>query len=59
MIDPLSADDARNYLTIVYRLLFPEGSEINDDWKPSRAKAPIAPGASRPTQKRSGSPTSF
>jgi hypothetical protein len=54
MLDPLSADDARNYLTIIYRLIFPEPSEITADWKPTREKSVVLPGAARPPQKRSG-----
>jgi hypothetical protein len=55
MIDPLSAEDSRNYLTIVYRLIFPEGTEITADWKPSKEKTAVAPGTPRPTPKRNGS----
>jgi hypothetical protein len=53
MLDPLSADDARNYLTIVYRLIFPD-SEITAEWKPAREKSNVIPGGPRPTPKRSG-----
>jgi hypothetical protein len=54
MTDPLSADDARNYLTIVYRQLFPD-SEITADWKPAKEKAAVSPAVPRPPAKRSGS----
>jgi Protein of unknown function (DUF3106) len=54
MIDPLSADDARNYLTLVYRQIFPEPSEITAEWKPAKEKSAAIPGAPRPTPKRSG-----
>ncbi len=50
MLDPLSADDARAYLTIVYRLLYPEPGEMPVQSKPSGP----APAPSRPAPKRSG-----
>jgi hypothetical protein len=58
MIDPLSADDARNYLTIIYRLIFTDTGEITADWKPAREKATTVPGSARPTPKKekAGSP---
>jgi hypothetical protein len=50
MLDPLSADDARNYLTIVYRQIFPDLLEINsNDWKPAKEKVTVAPGSPRPS----------
>lgn len=43
MTDPLSPDDARDYLTIIYRLLYPHPSEIPP--VPKAAKAPSNPTA--------------
>jgi hypothetical protein len=53
MLDPLSPDDARAYLTTVYRLLYPEGSEMPEEAKPARSQA--APKAeTKPAAKKSG-----
>ena len=43
MLDPLSADDARAYLTIVYRLLYPESTEMPAEAKPAKAATPPGP----------------
>jgi hypothetical protein len=51
MLDPLSPDDARAYLTIVYRLLYPEPGEIPADVKPAKTATPPKPGAEKPTKK--------
>ena len=45
MIDPLSPDDARAYLTIVYRLLYPEPNEMPVDPRAPKATAPPSPKA--------------
>ena len=45
MIDPLSPDDARAYLTIVYRLLYPEPNEMPVDHRAPKATAPPSPKA--------------
>jgi hypothetical protein len=50
MIDPLSPDDARAYLTILYRLLYPEPGEMPAEAKPAKSQA-----APRPSgEKKSG-----
>ena len=50
MLDSLSPDDARNYLTILYRLLYPEPTEMPADAKPSTAPKPATarPGTKKP-----------
>jgi hypothetical protein len=40
MLDPLSPDDARAYLTILYRLLYPEPGEMPVETKAGKASAP-------------------
>ena len=45
MIDPLSPDDARAYLTIVYRLLYPEPGEMPVDPRAAKAMASPSPKA--------------
>ena len=56
MTDPLSPDDARQYLTILYRLLYPHPGEMPTDSKPNKA-APGPPAAPpRPASKKAGNP---
>ncbi len=50
MLDPLSPDDARHYLTILYRLLYPEPKEFGP---PSDPKAKAGSGAT-PTPSKPG-----
>ena len=59
MLDPLSADDSRAYLTIVYRLLYPEPAEMPGEPKP--AKASTGPEAAPPkvNPKKSGAAGPF
>jgi len=47
MLDPLSPDDARAYLTILYRLLYPEPGEMPADTKPAKTPASTKPATPR------------
>ena len=51
MLDPLSPDDARSYLAIVYRLLYPDPGEIPVETKPARTPASPRPAADKPAKK--------
>ncbi len=55
MTDPLSPEDARQYLTILYRRLYPHPGEMPTDQKPpqSPAKGPVAP---KPALKKAVNP---
>jgi hypothetical protein len=48
MLDPLSSDDARAYLTIVYRLLYPEPAEMPADAKTTKGSASSTPSTPKP-----------
>jgi hypothetical protein len=55
MTDPLSPDDARQYLTILYRLLYPHPGEMPIESK--TAKAPASPPAApKPAAKKANTP---
>ena len=54
MLDSLSPDDTRAYLTILYRLLYPEPTELPADAKPARPSTSSAPKFSKPAAKKSG-----
>jgi len=47
MLDPLSPDDARDYLTIVYRLLYPHPTEMPAAPKDTRPTTPAPPKAAK------------
>jgi hypothetical protein len=51
MVEPLTPDDARAYLTALYRLLYPHPSEM-----PEKAPAPPASGPPRPAPKPAAGP---
>jgi hypothetical protein len=51
MTDPLSPDDARQYLTILYRLLYPHPGEMPAESKPTKAPA-SDPAAPKPAGKK-------
>jgi hypothetical protein len=51
MTDPLSADDARQYLTILYRRLYPPPNEMPADPKPTQGPA-SPPASPRPAAKK-------
>jgi hypothetical protein len=53
MIDPLSPDDARAYLTIVYRLLYPEPGEMPAEARPAKPSAESKPPAAKPGEGKS------
>jgi len=53
MVDPLSPDDARAYLTILYRLLYPEPTEMPAE-KPAKPAADTKSTAPKTTPKNSG-----
>jgi hypothetical protein len=53
MVDPLSPDDARAYLTILYRLLYPEPGEMPAE-KPAKAAADSKSSTPKPSPKKSG-----
>ena len=55
MTDPLSPDDARQYLTILYRLLYPHPGEMPTETKSTKA-ATGPPAAPRPAAKKAGNP---
>jgi hypothetical protein len=57
MLDPLSADDARAYLTIVYRLLYPEPTEMPAE--PPKPAAGPATAPPKPSPKKSGTAGPF
>ena len=59
MLDPLSADDARNYLTILYRLLYPEPGEMPPDPKPAKASPAKTPSPAGPATKKSKTAAPF
>ena len=59
MLDPLSPDDARAYLTILYRLLYPEPTEMPADAKPARTATTPTPSSARSGAKKSGGAGSF
>jgi hypothetical protein len=60
MLDSLSPDDARNYLTILYRQMYPEPSEMPADAKPATKAAPGAtPSPARTNTKKSGPASPF
>ena len=54
MLDPLSPDDARAYLTILYRLLYPEPGEMPAEAKPAKSQAAPRPSGEKPASKKSG-----
>ena len=53
MLDSLSAEDARNYLTIVYRLLYPEPGEMPLDAKPASGSPAQTSSPARTPSKKS------
>jgi hypothetical protein len=53
MLDPLSPDDARAYLTILYRLLYPHPDEMPVE-KPAKAPADAKSESPKSTPKKSG-----
>ncbi len=55
MVDPLSPDDARAYLTILYRLLYPEPGEMPVEARPAKAPAEAKPSTAKPGSNKSGS----
>jgi hypothetical protein len=55
MVDPLSPDDARAYLTILYRLLYPEPGEMPAEARPARGSAEPKPSTAKPGSNKSGS----
>jgi hypothetical protein len=59
MLDPLSADDTRNYLTILYRLLYPEPGEMPADPKPAKASPAKTPSPAGPATKKSKAAAPF
>jgi hypothetical protein len=59
MLDPLSSDDARAYLTILYRQIYPEPGEMPADSRPAKAATSPTPAPARPGPKRSGPATPF
>jgi hypothetical protein len=59
MLDSLSPDDARSYLTILYRLLYPEPTEMPADVKPANPSAAPAAGIPKPAAKKSGPAGTF
>ncbi len=59
MLDPLSADDARAYLTIVYRLIYPEPGEMPAEAKTAKPSTSPETSAPKPVPKKSGSPGPF
>ncbi len=58
MVDPLSADDAREYLTIIYRQVYPHPAEIPADPGPARGPERPAPGP-KPASKRPSTAAPF
>ncbi len=54
MLDPLSPDDARAYLTILYRLLYPEPGEMPAEPKPSKGQGVPKSSNEKPSTKKSG-----
>lgn len=58
MIDPLSPDDARAYLTILYRLLYPD-DEMPADLKPARPAADSKSPTPKAPAKKAGSAGPF
>src|SRR6185312_14845539 len=59
MLDPLSPDDARTYLTILYRLIYTDIAEIPADTKPAKSSTTPNPGLSRPGSKKAAPATPF
>jgi hypothetical protein len=53
MLDSLSAEDARNYLTILYRLLYPEPGEMPVEPKPAAGSAAPTPSPAKTPSKKS------
>ncbi len=54
MLDPLSPDDARAYLTILYRLLYPEPGEMPVETKARQGRNRLADSPAEPSPKKSG-----
>ena len=59
MLDPLSPDDARSYLTVLYRLLYPEPTEMPADAKAVKSQAAPNAAPARPSPKKSGAAGPF
>lgn len=62
-LDPLSPDEARRRLTVLYRLVYPHGEmpDVVKSAAPATSDRPASPGPSRPpaTPKRAGNPSPF
>jgi hypothetical protein len=58
MTDPLSPDDARQYLTILYRLLYPHPGDMPIETKPTKAPAG-PPAAPKPAAKKAANSGPF
>jgi hypothetical protein len=54
MLDPLSPDDARAYLTILYRLLYPEPGEMPAEAKPAKSSTTPKPSSPKAGATKSG-----
>jgi hypothetical protein len=59
MLDPLSPDEARNYLTILYRQIYTDNGEFPSDTKATKSSTAPTPGANRPSSKKSGPAAPF
>ena len=59
ILDPLSPDDARNYLTILYRLLYPEPAEMPADVKSPKPPGTPPPSTPRPPSNKPGGDSPF
>ena len=56
MTDPLSPDDARQYLTILYRLLYPYPGEMPAESSPTKAATSQPAAPPRPAAKKASTP---
>jgi hypothetical protein len=56
MTDPLSPDDARQYLTILYRLLYPHPAEMPAESKPTKAATSPPAAPPRPAARKASNP---